>query len=138
MRSTSIKSYHETDIAKMCREVLNYVRLNAPVTGPQVEKVNKEWRKRLSDLRDMGLIKNDGTTINPDTGRVVAKWIPTDQINFTIDLSQPKRKPYREIEAENRRLTEMLTEALYRSSAAYDAGYRQKCREMGEEMGEMA
>lgn len=133
MRGTSIKSYHETDIAKMCREVLNYVRLNAPITGPQVEKVNKEWRKRLSDLRALGLIKNDGTTINPDTGRVVAKWIPTDQINFTIDLSQPKRKPYRELEAENRRLVEMLGSGII-SRKAWEAGYRQAKMEDGVEI----
>lgn len=131
MRDTSLMAYSELDITKRQREVWNYLKLCGPITGRALSKnIPGAW-KRLNELKTMGFAENCGTTKDPHTNKIVHLWRATDQRVFKVDLSQPKRKPYKELEAENRRLGEMLTEALYRSSAAYDAGYAQAKMEDG-------
>lgn len=137
MRSTSLKSYTELDITKRQRIVWHYLKVCGPITGRALSKSIPGAWKRLPELKVLGLAENCGTTKDPITGRIAHLWRATAQQTFKIDLSQPKRKPRKELEAENIRLTEMLTEALYRSSAAYDMGYRQAKMEDGVEMGDI-
>lgn len=131
MRSTSLMAYTELDIPKAARAVLNYIKCSGPINGRAVSRAIPGGHKRLSWLKQNGLAENCGTTKDPITGRIAYLWKATNQPMFKVDLSQPKRKPRKELEAENIRLTEMLTQALYRSSAAYDAGYAQAKMEDG-------
>lgn len=134
MRSTSIAAYHKSvedgTITKRQREVYNYIKLSGPISGRSLGKAIPGAWKRLSELKAMGLVTDHKTTKDFVTGKIVHLWEVSNQSVISIP-PQPKRKPYKELEAENRRLTEMLTEALYRSSAAYDMGYRQAKMEDG-------
>jgi hypothetical protein len=104
-RQTSIEAYNkikENGLLSQRRfEVYDYVFGNGPTTargavkalskkrGEQVAISFSSYAARFSELRDVGVLAEVGTTIDKDTGCEVILWDVTDRL--PIKLDKPKR-----------------------------------------------
>ena len=85
IRQTSIETYNKIEkeglLSKMRLKVYKAIVDNAPCTSGEASatfenkrKVPSQLRARFTELRELGVIKEDGTKICSITGRKAIKW----------------------------------------------------------------
>jgi hypothetical protein len=104
-RTTSIAVYHEIEreglLSRTRFEVYSWLFKHGPATAMEIEVglASRHVNKRLSELRDQGVVKELGTTICKVTGREVILWDVTDQLP-TERIRKATGKTRKQIEEE--------------------------------------
>lgn len=116
VRQTSIAVYRQIEANGLLSlrrwEVYKWLYHNGPATGREAIRgartadhgpVISQTRARLTELRDMGVIEEIGTTIDKVTGHEVILWDVTNQLPRKLP-SRKAGKTRKQLEAENREL----------------------------------
>ena len=104
-RKTSVKAYNEIKLNGLLSrkrwQVYSVLYEHGPMTGAEVSKriknqfgsmgVSETVRNRLTELRDAGVVDEEGTVMCPVTGRQVIQW------DVNTNLPRKREKDPREI-----------------------------------------
>ena len=105
VRETSIETFHDITenglLSKRRMEVYTVVFYNQPIIGSEVSRIVKsrfgEWsqsetiRNRLTELRDMGVVKELGTAIDSRNGRKVIQWGTTGNLPEKVTVKKKEK-----------------------------------------------
>lgn len=124
VRPTSIKSYEEIVetgwLGKAQEFVFNYLYHHGPATGAEgdhsTHSVGGHFHKRLSELRDMGVVEEVGTCKCPVTGKDAVLWDitgraptgPYKRVNKRDQEMEELRQLVAKLQEENNQLRQEL------------------------------
>jgi hypothetical protein len=131
VRNTSQQAYNNLVANKVLpkrrREAYAYLYINGPCTAMQVEQGagSRHINKRLSELRDMGVIEELGETTCPITGKQAILWDVTALVFPRTLQKAPVRVTRKQLEQQLRdalsRIAELeVTLSQYRSPETID------------------
>ncbi len=122
-RKTSIDAYHEVLesglVGRRQKQVYEILYRLGPLTANQTwELLSKELgggfrfdsntRARFTELREIGIIEEIGTTIDPITKKTVILWDVTDQNPVERPKKKSKDQIIKELKIENAELKRLL------------------------------
>jgi hypothetical protein len=113
IRDTSIEAYKAITENGMLSDrrwrVYDILFHNGPLIGARVAELyyfqygrtsaSETIRNRLTELRDMGVVRETGKTFDPNTGMTVIVWDVTSKLPVTFVKQKTKTQIIRELEA---------------------------------------
>lgn len=108
IRETSVKTYLEIKenglLSKRRFQVYQYLFDHGPCFARQIHKAlsmqgtnSSSFVSRLSELRDAGVVKEVGETIDPETGMSVILWDVTQELPVKVERKETMSQKYKKL-----------------------------------------